>query len=281
MSALVSGVVWFLLRWAGLTALLGALERRWPRRRTTRRKRLLGRRTDFTYFAVAHVGVAFIAAITTAPGTTLAAWTGVQDLQHWIGSRSLWLQVPAICVIADVVQYWVHRAFHRVPWLWRFHRIHHSVESLDWLAGSRLHLLEILCTRGLAFVPIAWLGFHPYAVMIFAGVISLHAVWTHVNARLRLGPLEQLIATPHFHHWHHAAEPDAIDTNFAAQFPWLDRLFGSYHAPAKRFPRSYGLIHGPKEPEGFFAQMVSPFRRRGARADKGSVRTPDGVIGQA
>ncbi len=260
MTPLLTGAAWLLLRWLGLSALLGGLERRWPRRRsqTTRRA---GRRTDLTYFAVAHLGVVVLAAITTAPGTTVAWLAGWPALREWVASRSLWLQVPAICVLADVVQYWVHRAFHRVPWLWRIHRIHHSVEAMDWLAASRLHLAEVIATRGLAFVPIAWLGFDPLAITIFAGLISLHAVWTHVNARLRLGPLEQVIATPHFHHWHHAAEPDALDRNFAAQFPWIDRLFGSYHAPARRFPRTYGLLHGPPVPSGFWAQCWSPLRR--------------------
>ena len=75
-----------------------------------------------------------------------------------VGSLPLLVQVPALLLVADFTQYWVHRTFHAVPFLWPFHAIHHSVEEMDWLAGSRLHLVDVIVTRGLTYVPIFVLG---------------------------------------------------------------------------------------------------------------------------
>jgi sterol desaturase/sphingolipid hydroxylase (fatty acid hydroxylase superfamily) len=82
----------------------------------------------------------------------------------------------------------VHRLFHQVPWLWRFHQIHHSSRHMDWLAGSRLHLVDIVVTSGLTFVPIYVLGFAApptYAYLLF---VSFQAVLIHANVGWRFGP---------------------------------------------------------------------------------------------
>src|SRR5690606_25032200 len=125
-------------------------------------------------------------------------------------------QVIEIMLLADLVQYWVHRAFHRIPWLWRFHAVHHSSRALDWLAGSRLHLVDVLITRALILLPLFLLGFTQAALYAWLVIIAFHAVFNHVNLRFRLGALEALLVTPRFHHWHHAVTP--IDRNFAVHF---------------------------------------------------------------
>src|SRR5262249_20777393 len=167
-----------------------------------------------------------------------------------------------IILVADVTQYWVHRAFHRVPWLWRLHAIHHSSESMDWLAGSRLHLVDIVVTRGLSFVPLYVLGFAPTAVYAYLVFVSFLAVFTRANVRFDLGPLGCLVATPRFHHWHHAAHP--VDKNFAVHLPWIDRLFGTAYLPDGRWPDAYG-IDGRPVPEGYWRQLVWPFGYAQAR----------------
>ena len=95
--------------------------------------------------------------------------------------------------------------------------------------------------------------------MIYLVGVSFHAVWIHANMRLRFGPLRHLFVTPEFHHWHHSAEPEALDKNFAVHLPWIDRLFGSYYAP-DRWPERYG-IDGDPVPETWPEQLVWPFRR--------------------
>jgi sterol desaturase/sphingolipid hydroxylase (fatty acid hydroxylase superfamily) len=155
------------------------------------------------------------------------------------------VQFLAVLLVADLTQYWVHRSFHRVPWLWRLHRVHHTVEEMDWLAGSRLHLVDAVVTRATSYVPIYVLGFDERAVVADVAWVVVQATFIHANVRWELRPVRRVLATPAFHHWHHAAEPEAVDTNFAVHLPVIDRLFGTYYLP-DRWPAAYGLAPGPK-----------------------------------
>jgi sterol desaturase/sphingolipid hydroxylase (fatty acid hydroxylase superfamily) len=168
-------------------------------------------------------------------------------------------QFLAILFIADLTQYWVHRAFHVVPWLWRFHEIHHSVEEMDWLAGSRLHLVDAVLTRAATYVPIYILGFGEPALFAYVVWVVVQATFIHANVRWECRPLRRLLATPAFHHWHHAAEAAAVDKNFAVHLPVIDRLFGTYYLP-DRWPEAYGLVGGRHLPAGYVRQFIYPLR---------------------
>jgi lathosterol oxidase len=163
-------------------------------------------------------------------------WAVWSDLQQTVRSWPAVAQSRPCCTVADLTQHWVHRAFHRVPALWRFHAIHHSAEQMGWLAGSRLHLVDVAVTRGLTYVPIYLLGFADAPLFIYLVVVSVQATFIHANVRFDFGPLKWLIATPQFHHWHHADEPEAIDKNFAVHLPLIDAIFGTMHLP-RRWPR--------------------------------------------
>ncbi|MGH7400698.1 MAG: sterol desaturase family protein, partial [Candidatus Rokuibacteriota bacterium] len=162
-----------------------------------------------------------------------------------------------VLIVADLTQYGVHRLFHHVPWLWRFHAVHHSSRRMDWLAGSRLHLVDIVVTRGLSFVPLYVAGFAPPAVFAYVLFVSFQAVLIHANVSWRFGPLRWVLATPQYHHWHHAVEP--VDVNFAVHLPVIDRVFGTQYLPQDRWPAEYGMAGAPV-PGGYWAQLVYPFR---------------------
>lgn len=260
------GLDWFLLRLLLLSAVFVPIERAFARR--PQRVFRPGWQTDLTHFAVSHLLVQVSVLLAMTPALALASWAGPGDLQAWIAGLPLALQLAAAVVVADLAQYGVHRAFHAVPLLWRFHAIHHSAENLDWLAGSRLHLVDILVTRAVVFAPLALLGFAPEAVHGYLVFVSVHAVAVHANVRFDLGPLRWLLVTPRFHHWHHAREREAWDRNFAVHCPWIDRLFGTAHLPPGRWPEGYG-IPGSRVPAGWWGQVLYPFRRR-ARAPSGT-----------
>jgi lathosterol oxidase len=150
---------------------------------------------------------------------------------------------------------------HAVPLFWRFHAIHHSSRAMDWLAGSRLHLVDILVVRAVSFLPLYALGVDQAALFAYVLFVSFHAVWIHANWRFELRALSPWLVTPAFHHWHHAAETEAIDRNFAVHVPWLDRLFRTHYLPPGRWPAHYG-IQGDPVPERFAAQLLWPFTRR-------------------
>ena len=139
--------------------------------------------------------------------------------------------------------------------------IHHSSRSMDWLAGSRLHLLDIVVTRGLSFVPLYVFGFAPAAIYAYLVFVSFHAVFIHANVRWNLRAIDRVLVTPRFHHWHHAAHPEAVNRNFAVHAPWIDRLLGTAHLPVGQWPQVYGIAGDPV-PEGYFHQLVWPVIRR-------------------
>jgi lathosterol oxidase len=216
--------------------------------------------TDFAYFFVSAFLVQVIALLTLRPAMIFFDWARVPAVQTWVQALPGLVQFALMVIVSDLTQYWVHRAFHAVPWLWRIHAVHHSADQMDWLAGSRLHLVDIAVTRGLTYVPIYVLGFAEGPLAAYLVFVSAQATFIHANVRIELRWLQWILATPRFHHWHHAAEPDAVDTNFAVHLPVLDVLFGTAHLP-DRWPSAYGLVHGPRPPRGYLRQMLWPFRR--------------------
>jgi sterol desaturase/sphingolipid hydroxylase (fatty acid hydroxylase superfamily) len=185
------------------------------------------------------------------------------------------IQVVGVLLIADFTQYWVHRAFHSVPWLWRFHAIHHSATQMDWLAGSRLHLVDAVVTRATTYVPIYILGFSEAALIVYVVVVAVQATFIHANVRWELRSLQWFLATPAFHHWHHSDAAEAVDKNFSVHTPLWDRLFGTYFLPAC-WPASYGLSGAQRVPLGWLRQFVDPFV---ARADRQQEAAPNSVDG--
>jgi sterol desaturase/sphingolipid hydroxylase (fatty acid hydroxylase superfamily) len=221
-----------------------------------------GWRTDLAYFFMTHVGVQFVLLFATATTTTVAAHATWPPLRDAIRALPAWVQFPLAVIAADLAQSLLHRAYHRVPWLWRLHRVHHSSEHIDWLAGSRMHALEVLATRSLVLLPIVLLGFATPVVEAYVVLVGLQAVLAHANVDLRAGWLERWIVLPRYHHWHHARDPAYADRNYAIHTPWIDRLFGTYALPdAPRWPDDYGLQSPREVPAGFWAQLASPFVR--------------------
>ena len=250
------GLDWFLLNLFVLALLFVPLERvipRLPEQAIFRR----GWTTDLMHFAMSHLMVQVTVVLTMLPAALFFRWATQPWLQDAVAAQPLLVQLVEILLVADFTQYWVHRAFHRVPWLWRLHAIHHSSQALDWLAGSRLHLIDIVVTRGLSFVPLYVLGFAPPAVYAYLVFVSFLAVFIHANVRLNLSMLDWVLVTPRFHHWHHAAHPEAVDKNFAVHLPWIDRLFGTAYLPSGRWPEAYGIAGHPV-PEGYWRQLAWP-----------------------
>ena len=171
-----------------------------------------------------------------------------------------WAEIAAGLTIATIGGYAGHRAAHEVPLLWRFHRVHHSSRELDWLAATHLHPLDETFTRSVAVLPLYALGFGRVSLGAFLILITLQAIFIHANVRLGFGPLRWVIGTPQFHHWHHAREPQAYNSNYAGEFPLLDALFGTLYFPANRWPAQYGV--DATQPDGYLRQIAWPFRTR-------------------
>lgn len=142
-----------------------------------------------------------------------------------------WLKVAAVFVLAEVAGYWIHRAAHRIPWLWRFHALHHAPEHLHWLEAWRQHPIDFVLHGIAVGLPGALVD---ASLADLTAVVLLRKTYTtflHANLRWRLAWLEPWIATPSFHNVHHSHDPREYDRNFAGMFPALDKLFGTYARP--------------------------------------------------
>lgn len=253
------GLDWFLLNLIVYSLVFVPLERlfaRLPEQRIFRR----GWRTDLTYFFVSSLLIQVLTIVTLKPAMIFFEWAVIPAVRDTVRGWPGVVQFLALLFVADFTQYWVHRTFHTVPALWKFHAVHHSAEQMDWLAGSRLHLVDIAVTRGLTYVPIYVLGFAEGPLLAYLVVVSAQATFIHANVRFDFGRLKWIVATPQFHHWHHAAEIEAMDKNFAVHLPVIDAIFGTMHLP-ERWPTRYGIVGGDPAPEGFLRQLVWPFLR--------------------
>ncbi|MFT5881120.1 MAG: sterol desaturase/sphingolipid hydroxylase (fatty acid hydroxylase superfamily) [Moritella sp.] len=161
------------------------------------------------------------------------------NLQTYISESPFLLQLFFIILAADLFQYSVHRAYHEIPFLWRFHLVHHSTKHMDWLAGSRQHMLELLVTRCVVLTPIFILGFSQEVIGTYVIIVGIQAVFNHANVQINVGWLRYLVVTPQFHHWHHSSDKAAIDKNYAAYFSFIDYLLGTAVRNQKEWPDNY------------------------------------------
>ncbi len=216
-------------------------------------------KTDLAYFVIAHLFVQGVAVLSQEPVWALFGGAGFEELRGMVSSLPYVAQVFLAVLIADLFQYGTHRLFHSVPYLWRFHAVHHSTRSMDWLAGSRLHVIDVIATRMMVYLPLYVLGFDQGVLVSYVAIVATHAVMNHTNTRLPYGPLEHLIVSPRIHHWHHSTEERAHNKNYAVHFPWIDKLFGTYYAPRGEWPEAVGLDDAAF-PVGYVRQLLYPFR---------------------
>lgn len=163
---------------------------------------------------------------------------------HLTDGWSFWTRAAAAVVVGEIGYYWGHRFSHEIPLLWRFHAVHHSAEHLGFLVNTRAHPLDLVFARLCMLTPLTALGLGfpgganaglPAVVLLFGLTWSY---FIHANVRWRLGPLEHLVATPAFHHWHHT-KLNHVNRNYSTLLPLIDRFFGTFYLPHS-WPEAYG-----------------------------------------
>ena len=217
-------------------------------------------REDLLYFFISTLFVQALTYLSLAPSlATLAATEWAASIRQTIAGQPFIVQFLEVMFLTDLAQYWFHRTFHKIPALWKFHAVHHSAQAMDWLAGSRMHVIEVILMRSFTTLPMYVMGFAEAPLYAYVFFVYLLSVFIHANIRIPFGFLQYIVATPRFHHWHHGIEEEAIDKNFAIHFPVIDMVFGTFHMPGNRWPEGYG-IGGHPVPNGFWKQLLYPFK---------------------
>lgn len=255
------GVDWLILAFLGSTIVFMALEKLFPKYRN----QVILRSEwglDLFYFCFNHLAISAILIYANYHASHFD-WALSQAVQDTVRSVPLLLQVMIIILCADFVLYWEHRLYHEVQLLWPIHAVHHSIEHLDWLAGSRGHFVQVFSERAMVMVPLYLLGADKAALDIYVAFAALQAILIHCNLGLSFGPLKYIFVTPQFHHWHHSSEKPAIDTNYSAHTVLFDRLFGTYHMPNEHWPAVYGTT--VPLPRSYLGQMLYPVTKHWKR----------------
>lgn len=241
-----------------LIAIFAPLERLFAQRPSKFLRPQIG--NDLAYYFLSSLVPGALMSVPLAVVAKLAQKLLPAGFHDSVRGLPLWLGISAGLIIADIGSYWGHRLSHEIRFLWRFHAIHHSAEHIDFLVNGRAHPIDMVVTRMSGLVPlyILGLGSAGLAGSMLPIVITLIGTFLgfflHANVRWRFGPLEWLVATPAFHHWHHS-RADHIDHNYAATFPWVDRMFGTFYLPG-HFPADYGSQ--TPMPTTLTGQLLSP-----------------------
>jgi sterol desaturase/sphingolipid hydroxylase (fatty acid hydroxylase superfamily) len=254
------GLDFFVVNLLATGLMFAPLERLFPRRREQRLFRAEWRE-DLFYYLVSSMFVQILGFLALAPSNIINDHSASLDgFRAAVASLPFLVQFVIILILSDFAQYWYHRLFHRVPFLWGFHAVHHSARTMDWLASSRMHFAELILLRAVTSLPLFTLGFSPAVMQAYLAFIYIWSSLLHANVGGDFDRLGRWIATPRFHHWHHGLEAEAHDRNFAIHFPWIDRLFGTFHLPPGRWPEAYGI---PEDvPTGYWGQAAYPWTRR-------------------
>ena len=211
--------------------------------------------TDVTHILVNNT-------ISTIVGIALAVVMAIPLI--WLRPLDLEGQLPTSVSVAVAVavvllgSYWGHRLSHTVPFLWRFHAVHHSIEEMDWLASGRLHPFDQAFTQACFLAPLIVLG---YGGGVFGGAavfLTALAIFQHANTRLRFPGIRWVINTPQWHHWHHSSHAEARDRNFGV--PIVDKIFGTAYMPKHSYATDFG-ISDPVPEASYVRQMAYPFTK--------------------
>lgn len=167
-------------------------------------------------------------------------------------------QAVLMVVLADFLRYWLHRAAHRVPWLWRLHAVHHSPQRLYWLNVGRFHPLEKALQFLLDTVPFILLGVSDQVIALYFVFYAINGFFQHSNITLRYGLLNYVISGAELHRWHHSRLPEESNTNFGNNVILWDLLFGTRYLPRDRTVGKLGLKNR-YYPRRFTEQLATPF----------------------
>jgi sterol desaturase/sphingolipid hydroxylase (fatty acid hydroxylase superfamily) len=214
--------------------------------------------------------------------TVLATLVGREvgpELLHGFGpvaSQPTALIVVELLLLMDLLTYLTHRLFHRVPWLWRFHAIHHSATHVRWSTAGRIHPINEILNYASTLIPCFLMGFPLSLALPLFPFLVVYALAAHTSWNPGFGPLRHVLVSPRMHRWHHTLQHEGGDKNFANVFAFWDKLFGTFYLPEDRVATTFGL-DACAIPERYTAQLLYPFEGSADRPARARSITPLGL----
>lgn len=217
------------------------------------------------FFAVLAGGL--IAAVTVRTSHVLSG-ASLLPARGWLDTQPFLVQALVYLLASDFLQWCVHNLLHRVPWLWQFHKVHHSIHTMDWIGNFRFHWMEVVVYRSLLFIPLLWLGGAPEPLFAVAVFSTFWGHFNHANVNVGIGPLGYVFNSPRMHLWHHDSSSEGgVAKNFGIVFSLWDFLFGTAYWPRARVPARIGYPGDDEMPVDLPRQMVFPLLRAHERRD--------------
>ena len=217
----------------------------------------------FNFFLFSLLGYNAAADVVVALFSDGLGWVGVENLVALeVAALPWWAQLALMFVLRDFIQYWIHRLLHAVPWLWRFHKVHHSIREMGFAGHLRFHPAETIVYRTLEYLPLAVIGFgiDDFLIVHITALVIGHL--NHANLRLPLGPLRYVFNSPQMHLWHHVKDPpNAHGINFGLSLSVWDWVFRTAHWPRDDAHLELGFDDVERYPTSFWGQMLAPFRK--------------------
>ena len=218
----------------------------------------------FNFFLFSLVGYNAVSNVAVKAFNDVLNSIGLENIVAFeIGSWPFWSQLLVMFIIADFIQWNVHRLLHRVPFLWEFHKVHHSVKEMGFAAHFRFHFMETILYKSLQYIPLAMIGFgiEEFFIVHMLGVLIGHL--NHANLAWDYGPFKYVLNNPKMHLWHHAKELPAdhkYGMNYGLSLSIWDYLFGTAHVPYHDPDLELGFEGDENFPNDLGRQMTEPFK---------------------
>lgn len=219
----------------------------------------------FNYFLFSLIAYNAISNVAVLAFNDFLGLFGVKNIVAFqIQSWPKWAQLLTLLVVADFIQWNVHRVFHQVPMLWKFHQVHHSVKEMGFAAHLRFHWMESILYKTVQYIPLAMIGFGIedfFIIHIFTTAIG-HL--NHANINISYGPLKYILNNPKMHIWHHAKTlPDGANgVNYGITLSIWDYVFKTNYIPTNGEDITLGFKDDERFPKEFEGQMLYPFIKK-------------------
>jgi len=219
----------------------------------------------FNFFLFSLIGYNAVSNVAVEAFNDFLALFGINNLVAFqIASWPVWSQFLLLFVVADFIQWNVHRWLHYSPWLWEFHKVHHSVEQMGFAAHLRYHWMETIVYKSVQYIPLSMIGFGLDDFFILHLVTILIGHLNHANVKITYGPLKYVLNNPVMHLWHHAKNIPAGSNgvNYGISLSLWDYLFGTAYIPNQNANEQLGFEDQETFPKKFLQQLTHPWNKK-------------------